>query len=199
MRRKEFETKDPQEIKRILCSATIGRLATNGADGYPYITPVNFVYYEGNLYFHSALTGEKLDNVARDARVCFEVDIPLAYLGSGSNPEGRICRLHQFYHSVIVRGKARIVTDESLKVRALNALVAKHECDSDHERINQDMAGYKACTLVEITPLSVSAKSDLGQNRTDEERLAIAKYLKARNGPSDRGVIEAMGFNPEDV
>jgi nitroimidazol reductase NimA-like FMN-containing flavoprotein (pyridoxamine 5'-phosphate oxidase superfamily) len=80
MRRTHCEICDPQEIERILGSATIGRIATNGADGYPYITPVNFVHQEGNIYFHSALKGEKLENLERDPKVCFEVDIPLAYL-----------------------------------------------------------------------------------------------------------------------
>jgi len=199
MRRKQCEITDAQEIDRILCSTTIGRLATNGADGYPYITPVTFVYHEGRIYFHSALVGEKLDNLTRDERVCFEVDIPLAYLGVGSDPQGRVCRLTQFYHCVIVRGKASIVPDGWLKVTALNALIAKHEGDSEHERVSRDMAGYKGCAVVEITPLVISAKSALGQNRTDEERLAIAEYLKARNLPGDRDVIAAMGLNTEDV
>ncbi|MCX5873915.1 MAG: pyridoxamine 5'-phosphate oxidase family protein [Deltaproteobacteria bacterium] len=47
MRRKHCEITDPLDIERILSSTTVGRLATNGGDGYPYITPVNFVYHEG--------------------------------------------------------------------------------------------------------------------------------------------------------
>ena len=80
MRRKHCEVTDPREINRILSSTNIGRLATSGADGYPYITPVNFIWREGKIYFHSATVGEKLDNLAREPKVCFEVDVPLAYL-----------------------------------------------------------------------------------------------------------------------
>jgi nitroimidazol reductase NimA-like FMN-containing flavoprotein (pyridoxamine 5'-phosphate oxidase superfamily) len=47
MRRKECEITDPQKIHRILAATPIGRLATTGSDGYPYITPVNFVFYQG--------------------------------------------------------------------------------------------------------------------------------------------------------
>jgi nitroimidazol reductase NimA-like FMN-containing flavoprotein (pyridoxamine 5'-phosphate oxidase superfamily) len=65
MRRKHSEITDSREIQRILSSTNIGRLATNGGDGYPYITPVNFVSLEGNIYFHCAPKGEKLDNIAR--------------------------------------------------------------------------------------------------------------------------------------
>jgi len=50
MRRKHSEVTDPKEIERILSLTNIGRLATNGQDGYPYITPLNFVSLEGNIY-----------------------------------------------------------------------------------------------------------------------------------------------------
>lgn len=199
MRRKHCEITDPKQIQRILGSTTIGRLATNGADGYPYITPVNFVNHEGNIYFHCASKGEKLDNLDRDPKVCFEVDIPLAYLDTGLDPDKRICHLHQYYHSVIIRGKASVVQDGPLKVAALNALVTKHESVAGHDLVNDEMQGYKACKVVKIEPNSVSAKSDLGQNKSPDERLAIAKYLIIRNWPGDLEAVKAMGFNPADL
>lgn len=199
MRRKHCEITDPQEIGRILGSTTIGRLATNGADGYPYVTPVNFVYHEGNIYFHSAPKGEKLDNLARDFRVCFEVDIPLAYLDAAFSPDRGVGRLHQLYHCVIIRGDARVVPDGPLKIAALNALVSKHERGSKHEVVNEGMPGYKACKVVEVRPMSVSAKSDLWQNKASEERFAVAQYLKNRNLPGDLDTIKAMGFDPMDI
>jgi hypothetical protein len=152
MRRKHCKITDPQDIERILSSTTVGRLATNGEDGYPYITPVNFVYHEGNIYFHSASKGVKLDNLVRDPKVCFEVDIPLAYLDKGFDPARRICHLYKYYHSVIIRGKASVVPDGPLKVAALNALVTKHERGAGHELVNDEMPGYKACKVVEIEP-----------------------------------------------
>jgi uncharacterized protein len=199
MRRKHCEITDPQDIQRILSSTTIGRLATNGADGYPYITPVNFVNHEGNIYFHCASKGEKLDNLERDPKVCFEIDIPLAYLDTGLDPDRRICHLRQYYHSVIIRGEASVVPDGHLKVAALNALVTKQESGAGHELVNDEMQGYKACKVVKIEPNSVSAKSDLGQNKSPDERLAIAKYLENRNWPGDLEAVKAMGLNPVDL
>ena len=199
MRRKHCEITDPKEIDRILSSTNIGRLATNGLDGYPYVTPVNFLWREGNIYFHSALVGEKLDNLARDPKVCFEVDIPLAYLDTGHDPERRVCKLHQLYQCVIIRGAARVVPDGSLKTATLNALVAKHEGAQDFDPVTPDMPAYKSCAVVEIEPVFMSAKSDLVQNRIDEERLALAKYLKGRNHPTDSAAVMAMGFDTEDL
>ncbi|MBF0495463.1 MAG: pyridoxamine 5'-phosphate oxidase family protein [Deltaproteobacteria bacterium] len=199
MRRKHCEITDPQEIERILCSATIGRLATYGSDGYPYITAVNFVFYQGKIYFHCAPEGEKLDNLYGDSRVCFEVDIPLAYIDAGADPERRVNRLHQLYHCVIIRGEAWVVPDGPLKLAALNALVAKHEGDSGWESVNENTPGYQACKVVEILPDYISAKSDLAQNKTPEDRLALAQYLKTRNRPGDRETVQAMGFDPDGL
>jgi len=202
MRRKHSEVTEPEKIDQILSSATIGRLATNGVDGYPYITPVNFVYYKGNIYFHCAPEGEKLDNIARDPKVCFQVDIPLAYLGKGYNLSRNrinVCGLHQFYHCVIIRGEARIVPDGSLKIEALNELIAKHENRRDVEKVHDGMPAYHACKVVEIRPETISAKSDLHQKKSAEERLAMAKYLKTGRVPKGIETIKAFGFDPEEI
>ncbi len=199
MRRKHCEITNPAELERILAAATIGRMASIGKDGYPYITPVNFVYDQGCIYFHCALKGEKLDNIARNARVCFEVDIPLAYIDLDFNPDGGVGKLHQFYHCVVIRGEARVLPDGGRKIAALNALVAKHEPGRSFAPVEAAMPAYKACAVVEIRPRSMTGKSDLAQNKTPEERLAIARYLKKRNRGCDLEAVAAMGFDPDQI
>ena len=194
MRRNHSEISDPNEIQRILSLTNIGRLATSGQDGYPYVTPVNFVSLNGNIYFHCAPKGEKLDNLTRDPRVCFEVDVPLSYIDIGLDPNRPICNLHQFYHCVIIRGSASAVKDDTLKVEALNALIAKHENTNDFKKVTADMSACKACEVIEIRPDSVSAKSDLIQNKSEADRRAVAEYLFKRNRPGDREAVSAMGF-----
>lgn len=68
MKRRYCEVTDPLEINRILSSTNIGRLATSGADGYPYITPVNFIWREGKIYFHSAVVGRKIGQPVERAK-----------------------------------------------------------------------------------------------------------------------------------
>jgi len=194
MRRNHSEISDPNEIQRILSLTNIGRLATSGQDGYPYVTPVNFVSLNGNIYFHCAPKGEKLDNLTRDPRVCFEVDVPLSYIDIGLDPNRPTCNLHQFYHCVIIRGSASVVKDDTLKVEALNALIAKHENTNDFKKVTADMSACKACEVIEIRPDSVSAKSDLIQNKSEADRRAVAEYLFKRNQPGDREAVSAMGF-----
>jgi uncharacterized protein len=194
MRRKHSEVTDFRQIETILASANIGRMATVDADGYPYVTPVNFVFHEGCVYFHCALQGEKLDNIDRDPRVGFEVDVPLAYLEVGFNPERNPCGVHQLYHCVVIRGKARIVPDGDLKTLALNALVAKHEGHGDFPPVIPASPAYQACHVVEVRPERISAKSDLVQNKTEEARKAVAENLIRRGLAGDLEAVRAMGF-----
>jgi uncharacterized protein len=197
MRRKHNEIKDPKEITRILTSANIGRFATIDAEGYPYITPVNFVSYEGCVYFHCAPKGEKLDNLSRDPRVCFEVDIPLAYLEVSFNPGRNPCQTHQLYHSVIIKGTARVVPDGDLKTAALNALVARHEGNWDFPLVTSEFPAYKACCVIEIKPEKMTGKSDLIQNKTDADKAMVAKHLVERGLPGDLDAVRAMGSKIE--
>ncbi|MBW1787537.1 MAG: pyridoxamine 5'-phosphate oxidase family protein [Deltaproteobacteria bacterium] len=195
MRRNQCEITDPKEIERILSATNIGRLGTTGADGYPYIVPVNFVWMEGKGYFHCALEGEKLDNIERDPRVCFEVDIPLAYLDSTFRPDRTVSQVHQFYHCIIIRGTARVAPDGPLKTDALNALVAKHEGSTDFDPVTEDMPAYKMCHVIEIDPVSISAKSDLYQGKPDGLRQDAADYLTGRGLPGDLEAARAMGVD----
>jgi len=197
MRRKHCEITDPKETSRILASTNIGRIATVDTEGYPYIIPLNFVFHEGCVYFHCAPGGEKLSNLTRDPRVCFEVDVPLAYLGVAFNPERNPCRTHQLYHSVIIRGLARIVPDGDLKTAALNALMVKHEGNRDFTPVTADSLAYKACCVVEIKPERITTKSDLCQNKAQDQRSQVAEQLSKRGLPGDLEAVQAMGFELE--
>ena len=194
MRRNHSEVTDSKEIQRILSLTNIGRLATSGQDGYPYITPVNFVSLEGRIYFHCAPRGEKLDNIARDPKVCFEVDVPLAYLDAGFTENRSPCNLHQFYHSVVIRGTAVTVPNGAHKVDVLNALVAKHEKGNNFSSVRSDMAAYKACRVVEITPAVITAKSELAQGKSPQVRESLAKHFKKRGGAGAAEMIRALGY-----
>ncbi|SHO48747.1 pyridoxamine 5'-phosphate oxidase family protein [Desulfopila aestuarii] len=185
MRRKQCQVTDPEAITEILRRCTVGRLATIGIDGYPYITPVNYAFWGGSVYFHCARKGEKTDNILRDPKVCFEVDIPLAYLDTHFEPTKPACQVHQFYHSVIIRGKAEIVEDLQEKVGALNALMASHEKIEGYSAITKDTEAVASCSVVAVRVESLSAKSDLAQKKDDATRQRIADYLEQRNLPGD--------------
>ena len=195
MRKKKCEITDREAIDAILSRCRVGRMATVGSDGYPYITPVNYVYFKGAIYFHCARAGEKLDNIRRDSRVCFEVDIPLAYLDLdyyGDSPEA--CKVHQFYHCVIVRGRAEVVTQIQEKLGALNALVASHEPQGRaFESITEQTEAVGLCEVVAVRIERISAKSDLAQNKSAEDKESLRSYLSTRGLPGDLEAAALLG------
>ena len=198
MRRKHCEITDRREMADILAATNIGRMATIDADGYPYIVPLNFVFHQDKIYFHCSHKGEKIDNIARDDRVCFEVDVPLAYLEMAFNRKNNPCEVHQFYRSVIIRGRARVVPDGELKAQALTALLVKHEGRSDVPAVLPDNPDAKACAVVEVTPERMTGKEDLAQNKDQEgARRQVASCLVRRGLSGDLEAVALMGYDIE--
>jgi len=193
MRRKQCEITDAEKIEALLGRARVGRLATIGGDGYPYITPLNFVWWNDSIYFHSAREGEKIDNIRKNNRVCFEIDIPLSYLGVGYDQSRPTCHVHQFYHSLIIRGRAEFVDDIEEKTASLNALVGAHEDGGSFTPVTEDTREVSLCTVIAVRVESLSAKSDLGQKMKSEERLQVARYLKNRGHGGDLEAARLMG------
>ncbi len=60
-----------QESKTILDKAEYGVLSTVDKDGQPYGVPMSYVYKNDCIYFHCALSGQKLDNIENNAKVSF--------------------------------------------------------------------------------------------------------------------------------
>ena len=115
--RRQAQQLSEAEALGILKGGSSGVLAVAGDEGYPYAVPLSYVYAEGRLYFHVARTGYKLDAIARNDKVSFCViaeDEPV--------PE----EFTTHYRSVVVFGRARILTEDAEKRRALRLLVEKY-------------------------------------------------------------------------
>jgi nitroimidazol reductase NimA-like FMN-containing flavoprotein (pyridoxamine 5'-phosphate oxidase superfamily) len=105
MRRKRQQLSDEESIG-ILQKSTSGTLALLGDNGYPYAVPISYVYSDGKLYFHSALTGHKVDAIRGCDKASFCVIDQ-----DNVQPE----KYTTFFRSVIVFGKIHIVEDETEK------------------------------------------------------------------------------------
>lgn len=62
------------ECRDILTKAYRGFLSVVGDVGYPYTVPVNFLYADGHLWFHSALEGDMVKNGPRAAMLDFDIE-----------------------------------------------------------------------------------------------------------------------------
>lgn len=112
----------PEGVNRLLERAMVGRVSTNGSDGYPYTVAVHFVYREGAVYFHGLPKGEKLCNIARDPKVCFEVDELLGIRKEGVTVP---CKVGSGYESAVLRGRLPWLTTRG-KMRTPAAITAKY-------------------------------------------------------------------------
>ncbi len=114
----------PDETAReILARGFCGRLATIGADGYPYCVPLLYVWSAGEVYVHNtSARGHLRANVEHDQRVCFEIDAPGEIFAYGRFE----CDSTVSYQSVIVFGKIRVVEDLNAKQEFCEALMAKY-------------------------------------------------------------------------
>ena len=107
------------EARALLERGEYGVLATVSADGAPYAVPLSYCVIADAIYFHCALEGHKLENIAGERRVSFCVVGATELL-----PEKFSTR----YESVIVAGRATEVF-EAEKARGLAGLVAKYSAD----------------------------------------------------------------------
>lgn len=121
MRRKRQQLSDEESIG-ILQKATAGTLALLGDDDYPYAVPISFVYHEGKLFFHSALTGHKVDAIRKCDKASFCV-----IAQDDVRPE----KYTTFYRSVIAFGRICIVEDEQEKLAIARMLGNRYNPNQD--------------------------------------------------------------------
>lgn len=118
-----------QEIDKFLKAALVGRLGT-AYEQQPYIVPLNFLYHEGKIYFHSR-KGKKITNLRANEKVCFEIDEFKGIISADT-----ACNFSVRARSVIAFGKANLVEDPLQKLRILEKLVEKYSPE-DPKPINK--------------------------------------------------------------
>lgn len=180
MRRKDKEIVSKEVVETILAACRVGRLGTVTKDGWPMIKPLNFAYRNGRIYFHSAREGEKMDDINRDGRVCFEVDVPAAFLRAKVQP----CQASYIYRSVIVKGRAGIVRDEAERMAALNLLMDKYQPEGG-------FGGYlpeklAKTEVVRIDVEEMTGKENLGKVGVREQAEEILKEVLILERKMDR-------------
>jgi len=141
-----------KEINDLLAYSMVGRLATVSAAGIPYVIPVHFVYENQKIYIHGLIKGQKLENIAANSNVCFEIDHFENFIMPAENSP---CDVNTQYQSVIITGTAKLIEDEKEKTNALNYIVEKY---------TPLLAGIpfgnaiKATAVIEITPTEITGK-----------------------------------------
>jgi len=139
-----------EDIKLILENGEYGVLATSGENGYPYATPVSYVYINNAIYFHCAVEGNKLENIRYNNKVSFCVVGKTQVLPEQFSTE---------YESVIIFGHASETSGDEKK-DALIAIADKYSPDFKKEGLAYiDRAINKTCVVkIEIDKITGKAR-----------------------------------------
>lgn len=127
MRKKDREITSEEELLSIIERCEYCRLGLSYKD-IPYIVPMNYGYtYENGqliLYFHSGLSGKKLEMIKLNNHVCFQMDCSCELV-----PDEIPCKYTMKFESIIGQGKIYILTEEQEKIAALKHVMRKYAPD----------------------------------------------------------------------
>lgn len=148
MRRKDRQLTEEEAIE-ILRNGEWGVLSTLCQDGYPYGTPISYVYEDGKIYFHgTSAAGLKSDNIERHPQACFTVVGKTELLPSQFGTK---------YESAIVFGTVKKSTDT---IGVLQKLVAKYSADftESGEKFSRSVAAAGRVAVYEMTVEQITGK-----------------------------------------
>lgn len=138
--RRALQQLDEKSAIALLEAGSSGVLALSGDEGYPYAVPISYVYADGCIYFHSALTGHKIDAINRCDKASFCVVAQDNVL-----PE----QYTTAYKSVIAFGRIRVMSEEE-KLPAVLKLAEKYNPGHSAESRDEAEKGMKAMHMLEL-------------------------------------------------
>ncbi|MHC4480958.1 MAG: pyridoxamine 5'-phosphate oxidase family protein [Planctomycetota bacterium] len=109
-----------EDVAEVMRKARVCRLALCH-DGQPYLVPLCFGHEQGRLYFHTGPSGRKLEMLAKNDRVCFELEADVEPV-LAQVP----CRCNMRYRSVVGFGRAVVVEDRAEKQAGLRAIMRQY-------------------------------------------------------------------------
>jgi len=166
MRRVEFNVTDKNELTKLLGEMSYGTLCFND-EPFPYMTPVNFIYYENSICFHGAMSGRKYELSLKNKRGSFSVVEERAFLPSYFTSE-LACSATQFFASAFLEGELSLVEDSLKKAQLLDILMKKYQPEGKYLDIEQNLEKYLSMlsktAVFELQISSWSLKIKAGQN-----------------------------------
>ncbi len=122
MRRADREVSDDKWIRKFLTIAPLGIMAT-ALESQPFVTHNTFYYDEDSnaIYMHTAKNGHLRSVIEKNPRVCFTV----AEMGR-LLPADTAREMSVEYSSVIVYGKASVLSDMRLAIDKMSRYIKKH-------------------------------------------------------------------------
>jgi nitroimidazol reductase NimA-like FMN-containing flavoprotein (pyridoxamine 5'-phosphate oxidase superfamily) len=158
---------DKKQIHSILDEGFVCHVGF-AVDGQPYVIPTGYARVGDHIYIHGSAASRMLRTLEQGLEVCVTVTLV----------DGFVLARSAFHHSmnyrsVVVLGKARLVTDPDEKVTALRSFT-NHVVPGRWDEVRQPTAQELKSTTVLALPLEeVSAKVRTGTPIDDEEDYAL--------------------------
>ena len=161
MRRKRQQLSNEESIA-ILEKATAGTLALLGDEGYPYAVPISYVYHDGKLYFHSALSGHKVDAIRKCDRASFCVI---------EQDDVQPQKYTTFFRSVIAFGRIHIIEDEQEKLETARMLGNRYNPNNEESLQKEIESGLSRMLMLRfgIEHLTGKEAIELTRSRVSSE------------------------------
>ena len=173
MRMQDRICNNKQKIEGLLSSAKTGFLGLSN-NALPYVVPLNFVWYDGSIYFHGASEGKKVNYIKNNPVATFVIS---EFQGTMVSPIP--ANTDTAYLSIMLFGDIEIVNNLSEATNAMQALLDKYvtgyynmPLSSQHVARYQSSLGSKTC-IFKLTPTETTAK----ENIKIEDQL----YYQGRN------------------
>ncbi|MDX2472018.1 MAG: pyridoxamine 5'-phosphate oxidase family protein [SAR324 cluster bacterium] len=183
MRRKEFLITTVKLQNKILQDCHYGTLAMISEGMTPYQVPLNYAYFEGKIYFHSALVGKKIKSLEINPNVHFNIVEPLSLIPSFFTDPTKSCNATQFFLSLSMGGVVKFVGEPELKIKVLDSMMRHLQPEGNFPEITEKQV--KAMTLFELDPREITGKFKAGQNLTPEVFQGLVASLEARGTELD--------------
>jgi uncharacterized protein len=153
---------DAETVHQILDSTFVCHVGFS-VDGQPYVIPTNYGRSGDVLYLHGSAASRMLRSLSEGIPVCVTV----------THVDGIVLARSAFHHSVnyrsvVILGKARLVTDPTEKMEALRIFtdhVMQGRWDDVRQPTEQEL---KATTVLALPLEEVSAKVRTGGPNDDE-------------------------------
>lgn len=127
-------------------------MALIGDNEYPYAVPISYVYYDNKIYFHSALSGHKVDAIIQNNKISFCV-----VEEDNVVPE----EFTTYFRSVIIFGKARVLDDDNEKRVALEKLGEKYSPNNALGLQHEIKKGINRLLMIEVVIESMTGKESI--------------------------------------
>ena len=140
MRRKRQQL--PEEAcMAILEKCTSGTLSLLGDNDYPYGVPISYVFDNQCLFFHSAISGHKIDAINKHDKASFCII---------EKDEVHGDEYTTYFRSVIAFGRIRVITDPDEKLQATQLLGRKYNPNQEEALQKEIEKGFARMVIIRM-------------------------------------------------